>query len=127
MNRASAEYEAADVAGDSVGGEMNEELRKVIRALSEAAFQTGRWRLSPIAPTDADILAAEAAVVAIFERERAVAKQLAGALREEMEDSGCTGCTAPVAAYKGCLDHCLELSAATRHALAAYEALEAKG
>jgi hypothetical protein len=81
MNRASAEYEAADVAGDSVGGEMNEELRKAIRALSEAAFQTGRWRLSPIAPTDADINAAEAAVVAIFEAREANRKQLAEAAR----------------------------------------------
>jgi hypothetical protein len=105
---------------------MNEELRKAIRALSEAAFQTGRWRLSPIAPTDADINAAEAAVVAIFERDRAVAKQLAEALRELSPCRDCEVFEHEKASYChkekvnwkcGRIDY--------DAALAAYEALEA--
>jgi hypothetical protein len=108
---------------------MNEELRKAIRALSEAAFQTGRWRLSPIAPTDADINAAEAAVVAIFERDRAVAKQLAEALVKVRTDGFCPDCAnLQDGTDRGgkCSDECAAMLQTVLTALAAYAALEAK-
>jgi hypothetical protein len=71
---------------------MNEELRAaldaVVRAawLQERAIRTEQGARNPdeqyLVETRAAVIAAEAAVVAIFEQERVVAKQLAEALRD---------------------------------------------
>jgi hypothetical protein len=146
---------AADVAGDSVGGEMNEELKTALDKYGDMRHDEGRaeyaWYVDT--PSDADILAAEAAVVAIFEAEQrkvksllklaqeqaeaavankalfeareTVAKQLAEALAYVIGYHVCDNCLAD---YNECEKHdCKEGSVKAAAALAAYEALEAKG
>jgi hypothetical protein len=138
---------------------MNEELKAALDKYKWICVKRGYGGPESKVPSFAEMLDAEAAVVAIFEAEQrkvksllklaqeqaeaAVAnkalfeareknrKQLAEALREEAETRMCNNCTAPVAAYldrhQGCDQGCLRMSGATRAALAAYEALEAKG
>jgi hypothetical protein len=100
---------------------MNEELRAALELVGDLHYQRGANNARGIvcAPPNADILAAEAAVVAIFEAREANRSQLAEALRAVNPLLPlCSGVpTADYVRVTGILDD----------ALAAYAALEARG
>jgi hypothetical protein len=123
---------------------VNEELRKALEKLHETVYAKG-WRDRLPLPREAvdtfttagpddDTLAAWVAVVAIFERERAVANQLAEALDESKQYFPCHGCYmnghAPVEciAKRNCTlaDDWQRIQGLIDTALAAYAALEGK-
>lgn len=74
---------------------------------------------------DECVIAAEAAVLALYEEQKSITDDLAKALRYEMDDLLCKDCQAPIATSLDCDAVCLRKSGAARDALADYN--KAKG